>query len=328
MNAVPAFRSLRRLGALLLASLVAAPAAQAAYPEKPIQVIISFPPAGATDVLARAVGQKLAAELNQSVVVQNRPGAGGAIGLVAAARAPADGYTLYLAAVTNTQIARAIYKDWKADLETDFVPVAGVGAVPHALVVPTSLGIHDVAGLAAFVKQAPGKYNFASQGTGTLSHLESELFAAKAGLQMVHIPYKGSVEALPDVASGSSAMMFDSLPSSMPLVSGGKLRYLAVASKARVSLLPDVPTLAEAGVPGVAADNLFGFVAPKGTPPEAVRTLSRALRKVLAQPDLKAALAQQGAELQFTDADELRKAIAQEREVWSGVVKEFNVQPQ
>lgn len=329
MNAAPAFRSFRRLGALLLlAGLGAAPAVQAAYPEKPIQVIISFPPAGATDVLARAVGQKLAAELNQSVVVQNRPGAGGAIGLVAAARAPADGYTLYLAAVTNVQIARAIYKDWKADLETDFVPIAGVGAVPHALVVPTSLGINDVAGLVAYVKPAPGKYNFASQGTGTLSHLESELFAAKAGLKMVHIPYKGSVEALPDVASGSSAMMFDSLPSSMPLVSGGKLKYLAVASKSRVSMLPNVPTLAEAGVQGVAADNLFGFVAPKGTPPEAVQTIAHALQKVLAQPELKAALAQQGAELKYTSAQDFQKAIAQEREVWGGVVKEFNVQAQ
>ncbi|MEI2415673.1 tripartite tricarboxylate transporter substrate binding protein [Orrella sp. JC864] len=322
---------LRRWAGLLAgaAALAAAPlASHAAYPEKAVQVIISFPPAGATDVLARAVGAALSKELGQPIVVENRPGAGGAIGLAAAAKAPADGYTMYLAAITNQAIAASVYAKQPASLIEDFEPVGGVGAVPHALVVPAGLPVKDLAGLVEYLKQAPGKHNFASQGTGTLSHLESELFLLKTGTQALHIPYKGSSQALPELVNGSAAMMFDSIPGSMPLVQGGKLRYLAVASSRRVSLLPDVPTVAESGVPGFEADNWFGFSAPKGTPQAAIDIFSAALQKVLAQPELQQQLGKQGAELRYLPPAELDALIRQEHETWAGVVKSANVQVQ
>lgn len=299
-----------------------------AYPDKAIELIISFPPAGATDALARAVAQGLTEELGQNIVVQNRPGAGGAIGLVAAARARPDGYQLYLAATTNQAIAAATYANQEASLLDDFEPIGQVGYAPHALVVPASLPVKSVAELVAYVKEKPGQYNFASQGTGTLSHLESELFVASNDLDMVHVPYKGSTHALPDVVNGSSVMMFDSLIGSMPMVQAGKLRYLAVASESRVSVLPDVPTLAEAGVTGVVANNVFGLFAPKGVPPEVVERLSVALKSAVADPALKERLASQGSELVYAPADELAQTIADEHRFWADVVKKAGLTPQ
>lgn len=308
-----------------LAGLVLPLAAQAAFPDKPIQIVISFPPAGATDVLARAVGQKLAIELGQSVVVENRPGAGGAIGLTSAARAAPTGYALYLAATTNQAIAASIYKDQTASLIDDFIPIGLIGYVPHSLVVPASLPVKNVAELLAYIKAAPGKYNYASQGVGTLSHLESELFVAQNDLKMTHIPYKGSVQALPDVVNGASTMMFDSVTGSRPLVQGGKLRYLAVASAERVSLLPDVPTLSEAGVKNVVADNRFGLFAPKGTPPEVIEALSKALQRAVLNPDLKTTMANQGAEMRYAPGPELGDIVIEEHKYWGDVVKKANV---
>lgn len=299
--------------------------AQAAYPDHAIQLVISFPPAGATDILARAIGQKLSVELKQSIVVENRPGAGGAIGLMAAAKAPADGYTLYLSAVTNLAIAAALYKDQQVSLLTDFVPIAAVGTVPHVLVVPESLGIKDLQGLVAYLKASPDRYNFASQGTGTLSHLESELFELKTGVKMTHIPYKGSGQALPELVNGSSSMMFDSIPGSLPLVKAGRLRFLAVVSDKRADLLPDVPTMAEAGIPDMKANNLFSFSAPKGTPQAVIDTISAALRKVLVMPDLKAAMAAQGTDLKFAPAADAAAMSEKEYKTWADVVSAANV---
>jgi len=321
------FRACLFLGATALAG--AAPlSAQAAYPEQPIQVTISFPPAGATDVLARAVGNQLSAELGQSVVVENRPGAGGAIGLMAGARAAPDGYGLYLAATTNQAIAAAIYKNQAVSLEKDFIPIGLIGSVPHSLVVPASLPVNSVQELLAYIREKPGEYNFASQGVGTLSHLEGEMFKAQNKLEITHVPYKGSVQALPDVVNGLSVMMFDSVTGSMPLVKGNKLKYLAVASSSRVSLLPDVPTLKEAGVENVVADNLFGLFAPLGTPPEVVRQLSSALARALEKPKLIEAMAAQGAELQFGPPEQLAKTVADEHIFWRDVVKRAGIAPQ
>ncbi len=322
----PALCGLRGLAAA--AGLTMAMGAQAAYPDKPIQVIISFPPAGATDVMARTVGQRLATEIGQSVVVENRPGAGGAIGLVGAARAEPNGYTLYLAASTNQAIAASIYKNQAASLIDDFIPIGLIGFAPHALVVPATLPVNNVTELLAYLKATPDQYNYASQGVGTLSHLESELFVAQNKLKMTHVPYKGSVQALPDVVSGSSSMMFDSITGSMPLVKGKKLKFLAVASSARVSLLPDVPTLSEAGVKNVVADNRFGLFAPKGTPKEAIDALSAALKRAVNDPGLKATMAAQGAELHYASGPELGKIVADEHKYWGSVVKAANVTAQ
>lgn len=321
----------RRFMAFLLSAAAAAaaamlaPAAHAAFPDKPVHLILSFPPAGATDILARGIGQKMSEALGQPVIVENRPGAGGNIGLIAAARAPADGYTLYLGAVTNAAIAAAAYAPQPAHLIKDFAPVAGVATVPHILVVPASSPAHSAADLIAMLKAAPGKYNFASQGAGTLSHLESELFKIKTGVDVLHVPYKGSSQALPDLMAGTAAMMFDSIPASMPQVRSGRLKVLAVASGKRVSSLPEVPTVQEAGVPGFEANNLFGFVVPKGTPAAAVRTLSGAIEAALAAPGLRQAMEAQGVELKFTPAAEFGKMIAQEFTTWGQVVETARV---
>jgi len=322
---------LPRRGFLALAALFAATAAVApdtafaAYPERPIQVVISFPPAGATDVLARAIGAALGKELGTSVVVENKPGAGGTVGLATAVKAPADGYNLHFSAITNQAIAAAVYRKQPGTLLDDFVPVGGVGTVPHVLVVPAGLPVKDIPGLAAYLKAAPGKYNFASQGVGTLSHLESELFLIKTGAKATHIPYKGSSQALPEVVNGSSIMMFDSFTGSLPLVQAGKLRFLAAASSRRISLLPDVPTVSESGVQGFEANNYFGFFAPKGTPRSAVDTLSAALQKALADPALIRQLAAQGAELHYTPPAELTELVRKEHEIWGGVVKSADI---
>jgi tripartite-type tricarboxylate transporter receptor subunit TctC len=314
--------------ALALAGAAAAtiaPAAYAAFPDKPVHLILSFPPAGATDILARAIGQKMAEAIGQPVIVENRPGAGGNIGLIAAARAPADGYTIYLGAVTNAAIAAAAYAPQPAHLIKDFTPVAGVATVPHILVVPASSSAHTVPELVSMLKAAPGKYNFASQGAGTLSHLESELFKIKTGVDVLHVPYKGSSQALPDLMAGTSAMMFDSIPASMPQVKSGRLRVLAVASGKRISSMPDVPTVQETGVQGFEANNLFGFLVPKGTPAAAVKGLSGAIETALAAPGLRQAMEAQGVELKFTPADEFGKMVGQEFTTWGRVVETAKV---
>jgi tripartite-type tricarboxylate transporter receptor subunit TctC len=298
-----------------------ASAAHAAYPERPIQLVLSFPPAGASDILARAIGQKMSESLGQPIVIENRPGAGGNIGLVQAAKAAPDGYTIYFAAVTNAAIAAAAYSAQPVHLIKDFVPVAGIGTVPHMLVVPASLPVQNVSQLISYFKASPGKYNFASQGAGTLSHLESEVFKTATGVDLVHVPYKGSAQALPDLMSGSSSMMFDSLPASMPHVKSGRLRVLAVASGKRLSLLPNVPTVEESGVKGFEANNVFGISAPKGTPAAIMTTLSKAIQTAVGSPELKQRMQDQGVELKFTPADEFGRMVEQEFRTWGKAVE-------
>jgi tripartite-type tricarboxylate transporter receptor subunit TctC len=324
----PRTPSLLRTAAASVLLALASATAHAQWPQRPVQMVLSFPPAGATDILARAIGQKMQESLGQTVVIENKPGAGGNIGLIAAARAPADGHTIYMAAVTNAAIAAAAYPPQSAHLQKDFVPIGGVAIVPHMLVVPSSLPVQNVGQLVALLRGAPGKHNFASQGPGTLSHLESELFKSAAGLDIVHVPYKGSSQALPDLMAGSSSMMFDSIPASMPHVKAGKLRVLAVASGKRIAMLPDVPTVAESGIKGFAADNVFGLMAPKGTPPEALAVLTKAVRAAVESPDLRQRLQDQGVELRFTAAPEFGKLIDEEFGTWGKAVQQANVKLQ
>ena len=312
----------RLVGTFVLAcsALFCVSSTHAAYPDRSIQVIISFPPAGASDILARAIGQKLSEALGQPVVVENRPGAFGNIGLNLASKAAPDGYTLYMAAVTNVSIAAAASNP-SAHLIRDFVPVAGIASVPHMLVVPTALPVQNVSQLISYLKASPGKYNYASQGLGTLSHLEAELFKLAAGVDVVHVPYKGSSQAIPDLIAGTASIMFDSIPASMPQVKAGRLRVLAVASSKRIGLLPDVPTVEEGGVKGFKADNVFGFAAPKGTPPAVIATLGKALQSVLAAPELKQRMQEQGVELKYLPADEFGRQMAQEFQTWAKAVE-------
>lgn len=300
--------------------------AQAAFPEKPIQIIIAFPPGGATDVLARAVGQEISKQLGQSVIVENRPGAGGTIGAGAAARSPADGHTLHIASVANMAIVNATYPDQPVSLAASFDPIGAVAIAPHALVVPASSPAKDVPGLIQHLKSTSTLRNYASQGTGSLSHLESALFDLKNNLDLSHIPYKGSAQALPDLVSGREEMMFDSVVASLPMVSSGKLRYLAVASGQRTSLLPDIPTLKESGV-DLEANNLFALFAPRGTAPDVLQTLETALQAALASPQLKTTLASQGVEVYPMPSAQLAQTVKQEYSDWAEVVKKIGLSP-
>ena len=299
--------------------------AQAAFPERPIVLVVSFQPATAADLLTRAIGQKMSETLGQTVMVENRPGAGGFIGLSYAAKARPDGHTIYMAAVSSAAIAAFAYSNPSVNLMRDFVPVAGVAHMPHLVVVPASLPVQNVSQLVGMFKAAPGQYNFASQGVGTLSHLEAEMFKFAAGVDVVHVPYKGSPQAMADVMAGTASMMFDSLPASVALVKSGKLRVLAVASGKRFSMLPNVPTLAESGLKGFEANNVFGVSAPKGTPPAVVATLGKAIRAAVEAPELQQRLQEQGIALKFTPAAEFGQVIEQEFRLWGQVVERARV---
>ena len=299
--------------------------AQAAYPERSITLVLSFPPAGASDILARAIGQKLGEVLGQTVVVENKPGAGGYIGMAYASKATPDGYTIYLSSTTNAAIAAAAYTTHSANLIRDFVPIAGVATVPHMLVVPASLPVQNVTQLISYFKAAPGKHNFASQGAGTLSHLESEVFRITAGLDLVHVPYKGSSQALPDLMAGTSSMMFDSIPASLPHVKSGRLKVLAVASSKRVGLLPNVPTVDESGLKGFEANNYFGLSAPKNTPPAIMAVLSKAVQTALNSVELKQRMQDQGVDLKFIPPEEFAALTEQEFRIWGKAVEAAKV---
>ena len=299
--------------------------AHAAYPERSISLVLSFPPAGASDILARAIGQKLGEVLGQTVVVENKPGAGGYIGMAYASKATPDGYTIYLSSTTNAAIAAAAYTTHSANLIRDFVPIAGVATVPHMLVVPASLPVQNVTQLISYFKAAPGKHNFASQGAGTLSHLESEVFRITAGLDLVHVPYKGSSQALPDLMAGTSSMMFDSIPASLPHVKSGRLKVLAVASSKRVGLLPNVPTVDESGLKGFEANNYFGLSAPKNTPPAIMAVLSKAVQTALNSVELKQRMQDQGVDLKFIPPEEFSALTEQEFRIWGKAVEAAKV---
>ncbi|OZI34201.1 receptor [Bordetella genomosp. 10] len=322
-------QALRSASALILIALLTfalAPRARAdTYPARPIQIILSYPPAGAADILARSLAERLGTLLKQAVVVDNRPGAGGAIGLMAAAKARPDGYTLYLASYTNQAVAAAVYRTQPADLQADFEPIARIGYAPHALVVPAVLPVKTVAEFVNYVKAKPGAYNFASQGLGTLSHLEAEVFMARTGIKLTHIPYKGSSDAQPALITNSASMMFDSITGSLALVKAGKLRFLAVASKDRFPLLPDVPTLKQAGLDDMQIDNQMGVFAPKGTPQAALDKISAALEQVLADPALRSSIVDKGMVIDYAPEATLRASLAHEIRYWSKAVKAADV---
>ena len=299
--------------------------AHAAYPERSISLVLSFPPAGASDILARAIGQKLGEVLGQTVVVENKPGAGGYIGMAYASKATPDGYTIYLSSTTNAAIAASAMSTHPANLIKDFVPIAGVATVPHMLVVPASLPVQNVTQLISYFKAAPGKHNFASQGAGTLSHLESEVFKLTAGIDLVHVPYKGSSQALPDLMAGTSSMMFDSIPASLPHVKSGRLKVLAVASSKRVGLLPNVPTVDESGLKGFEANNYFGLAAPKNTPAPILAALTKAVQTALNSVELKQRMQDQGVELKFIPPEEFATLTEQEYRIWSKAVEAAKV---
>ncbi len=316
-------RALAALGAGV--ALVLAPLAGAqvpAYPTKPIRLVVPFPPGGATDILARAVAQKLTEAWGQQVIVDNRPGAGGNIGSELVAKAAPDGYTLEMGTVGTHAINASLYAKMPYDHVKDFVPVILVAGVPNVLVVHPSVPVNSVAELIAYAKANPGKLNFASSGSGTSIHLSGELFKVMAGVQMTHVPYKGSAPAMQDLLGGQVQLMFDNLPPSLPQIKAGKLKALAVTSVTRAPALPDTPTVAEAGLPGFEASSWFGVLAPAGTPPAIVAKLNAEIAKWLATPEAKEKMLALGANAVGGPPEDFAKHIAVETAKWAKVVKE------
>jgi tripartite-type tricarboxylate transporter receptor subunit TctC len=291
------------------------------YPTKPVRLVVPFPAGGTTDILARAVAQTLSEAWGQQVIVDNRPGAGGNIGSDLVAKSKPDGYTLLMGTVGTHAINPSLYKNMPYDHVKDFAPVILVAGVPNVLVVNPSLPVHSVPELIAYAKANPGKLNFASSGNGTSIHLSGELFKAMTGVEMTHVPYKGSAPALTDLIGGQVQLMFDNLPSSLPFIKAGKLRALAVTSGARAAALPDLPTLAESGLPGFEASSWFGVLAPAGTPRDIVAKLNGAIAGWLASPEAKEKLLAQGAIAAGGAPDDFARHIGAETSKWAKVVK-------
>jgi tripartite-type tricarboxylate transporter receptor subunit TctC len=312
---------LRVLVFVLCAAMPMAALSQA-YPTKPIRLVVPFPAAGTTDILARAIAQKLSEALGQQVVVDNRPGAGGNIGSDLVAKSAPDGYTLLMGTVGTHAINVSLYAKMPYDAVKDFTPVVLVAGVPNVLVVNPALPVKTVGDLIKLAKDKPGTINFASSGNGTSIHLSGELFKSMTGVQMAHIPYKGSAPALTDLIGGQVQIMFDNLPSSMAHIKGGRLRAIAVTSAKRAPALPDIPTIAESGVPGFEASSWFGILAPAGTPREIVLRINAEANKALQSGEMKEKLLAQGAEAVGNSPEFFADHIRSETIKWAKVVKE------
>ncbi|AVS75494.1 tripartite tricarboxylate transporter substrate binding protein [Paracidovorax cattleyae] len=297
-------------------------AAAQAFPSKTITIVVPFAAGGTTDILARIIAQGMGTELGQPVVVDNRAGAGGNIGGQVAARAPADGYTLFMGTVGTHAINAALYRKMPFDPIKDFAPLTRVANVPNLLVANPAQPFKTVQELIAYAKANPGKVNFGSSGSGSSIHLSGELFKSMAKVDMVHVPYKGSAPAVTDLLGNQIAIMFDNMPSAIQHVRSGKLRAIAVTTAKRSPELPDVPTIAEAGVPGYEATSWFGMFAPAGTPAPVVAKLNATIVKVLAQPDISKKLAEQGAEAAGETPAQFADFIQKESVKWGRVVKE------
>ncbi len=312
------------LVALFACALLAAPVSTLAqaYPTRAVHVIVPFPPGGAADLLTRALGKKLSESLGQPVVADNRPGAGGNIGAEAAARSAPDGYTLLMGAVTTHAVSMSLYSKLGYDLEKDLVPVSLVANVPHILVANPAVPAKNLVEVIAWLKAQGGKANFATQGNGTLSHLEFELMKSMGGFSANHVPYKGSAPAMLDLLSGTVPLLFDSIPSSLPHVRSGKLRGIAVASSRRSPVLPDLPTMAEAGLPGFSADSWFGVMAPAGTPRDIIARLNAEVVKALDATEVKDIITRQGGEVMGSTPERMAAQIRGDREKWGRVIRD------
>ena len=296
------------------------------YPAKPITMIVPYPPGGATDIIGRVLGQQLSEKLGKPVVVENRAGAGGNIGAQAVARAKPDGYTLLMGALTSHSINAVLQPDVvKFDLQKDFAPISIVGAVPLVLVVHPSVPADSVQQLIEFAKAKPGDLKFASAGNGSPQHLAGELFKLMTKTDALHVPYKGSGPAMIDLISGQVTMMIETAPASMSQIKAGKLRPLMVAAKERAQTLPDVPTAAEAGLPGFEVSSMFGIAAPAGTPQPIIERLNGELAGILQLPEVQQKLQEQGVSPVHTSPGEAAQRIRDELAKWAKVIKDANV---
>ena len=315
----------RLLGVTLLALGAAVPALAADYPVKPVKWIVPYPPAGTTDVLARIVAQWLTEKMRQPFVVENRPGAGNNLGTEAVVNSPADGYTMLLVNPANG-INATLYKDLKFNFIRDIAPVAGIVRTPNVMEVTASFPAKTVAEFITYCKANPGKINMASSGSGTSVHLSGELFKAMTGCDMTHVPYKGAGPALIDVMGGHVPIMFDNLPSSTEHIKAGKLRGLAVTTAERAPSMPDLPTVAESGLPGYETYTWNALFAPAGTPPEVIAKLNEAAVQAVADPQVQAKLRDVGASVVGSTPEQLAAHVQAELAKWAPVVKASGAQ--
>jgi tripartite-type tricarboxylate transporter receptor subunit TctC len=308
-----------------LFALACMAASAADYPSKPIRWISPWPPGGANDVFSRDIGRKLSDAFGQPVIVDNRPGAAGTIGSDVAAKAPADGYTVVMGSSPTHAIAPSLYPQLPYDPVRDFTAVTLVGTVPNVLVVHPSLAAKNVKELIALAKASPGRLNFASAGNGTSQHLSGELFKTLAGVDMVHVPYKGTAPAMVDLIAGQVQLAFDNVTTIVPYIQAGKLRALAVTPAKRSAILPDVPTVAEAGVPGYEASVWFGVFAPAGTPQPVIARLHAEILKALNTADLRARMVAMGTDISGMGPAEFQAFVRKEVPKWAEVVRKANV---
>ena len=309
---------------LLLIALAVLPA-HAQYPNKPIRLIVPFAPGGSTDIFARLLAERAQGPLGQPVVVENRAGAAGNIGANEVAKGAPDGYTLLMATTGVMAINNALYKNMTYDAAKDLEPVLYVASITNVLIVPPDSPAKSVAELIALAKKEPGKLTFASSGAGASTHMTAELFKAMTGTDILHVPYKGSGPAMPDLMSGRVHMMFENAPGAVSHIKAGKLRALAQTGLKRSKALPDVPTVAESGVPGYESLSWSGIAVAAGTPKAVIEKLNRDLNTVLAMPDMRQKIEEQGAEVIGGAPEVFSKHIAAEREKWSRVIKTANI---
>jgi tripartite-type tricarboxylate transporter receptor subunit TctC len=310
---------------LVLATLSGAGAADV-YPSKPIRFVVPFPPGNAGDIMARMLAEKLTQSMKQTVIVDNRPGAGGNIGAELAAKAPADGYTVLFTLSSHT-INPRLYDKLPFDVEKDFVPVSLAAMIPQVLVAHPSVPVNNVKELIALARSQPGKLNYASVGTGSPGHIAGELFKLKTGVDIVHVPYKGGGPAVTDTLGGQVQLLFVSLPAALQYVKAGRLKALAVTSDQRSVAAPDIPTIAESGVDCV-VNSWYGALVPAKTPPAIVSKLQAAFAKVLATPEIRQKLLAQGAEATSSTSAEFDRLIHDELAKWDYVIREAKIKPE
>ncbi len=306
-------------------ALTAFPALADTYPSKPIRLIVPFPASGATDLLARAIAQKVGTSMGQQIVVDNRPGAGGAIGSDMAAKAPADGYTLLIATTSTHAIGPYINPRLPYNTETDFTPIGQVAIATNLLVVPNSLPVKNVKELIDYAKKHPGELNYASSGNGTVVHLTAEAFKAQAGVFITHIPYRGTALAVPDLISSKVQVLFDSIVSGLPHVKDGKLKALAVTSLKRSPLAPEIPTASESGLPGFESDTWFGIYGPKQMPAELVNRLNAEFNKAIQAPDVRERLGKLGAEPVGGTPAQFAAMVKKDSARWGKLIKDRKI---
>lgn len=308
----------------VLALCAAGAAGAQPFPAKPLHIVLGFPPGGAIDTIARVIAPKMSADLGQSVVVENKPGAGGVIGMQSVARAEPDGYTVFMGTMGNFSITPALVKDLPYDVAKDFAPVTEVASSAFVLFVNNDLPVRTVAELVAYAKARPGVVNFSSSGNGGLPHMAGEMFNAAAGVKMTHVPYKGSAPSVSDVVAGQVQLTFEAVAAGLSHVKAGRLRALATTGDQRLGVLSDVPTVAET-IPGFVVTNWFGMAVPAGTPADRINRIQQSVAKAMRDPDVLRTFAGLGVDPVGDTPAQFGAYIAQERKRWQKVITDANI---